>query len=63
MFKSDLVVGVVVSMCIAEVPEDDELQGHQNDLQKLNHQLPRSLNGEKQNRFFFNFGISAEFIK
>jgi hypothetical protein len=43
MFKSDLVVGVIVGVRVTEVSENDQLQRHQHDLQELNHQFPGCL--------------------
>ena len=48
MLESDLVVGVVVCVRVPEVAEDDELQRHQDDLPKLDDQLPRSLAGKRR---------------
>jgi hypothetical protein len=41
MLKSDLVVRVVVGMLVSEAAKDDQLEGDEDDLQELDHQLPR----------------------
>ena len=45
MLEAGFVVGVVIGVRVPEVAEDDQLQRHQDDLPKLDDQLPRSLVG------------------
>ena len=43
VLESYIVVGVVVGVLVAEAAEDDELEGDQDDLEELDHELPGRL--------------------